>query len=84
MREEGADISSCDINVIPSLPGIGKQNQAHMFWPTLVEETICGVLEKGKSISLSEVKCIVCRFPIDGGAEYILQYSIFSALYCKM
>ena len=40
-------------------------------------------VERGKSISLSEVKCIVCRFPI-GGAEYILQYSIFSALYCKM
>ena len=40
-------------------------------------------VEREKSISLSEVKCIVCRFPI-GGAEYILQYSIFSALYCKM
>ena len=41
------------------------------------------VVEKEKSISLSEVECIVCWFPI-GGAEYILQYSIFSVLYCKM
>ena len=50
MREEGADISSCDINVIPSLPGIGKQNQAHMFWATLVEESICGEREINKFV----------------------------------
>ena len=50
MREEGADISSCDINVIPSLPGIGKQNQAHMFWATLVEESIRGEREINKFV----------------------------------